>query len=183
MGSGNRTGKIYDKAVLYVSGWSPLLLFIVLFFSFSRAEKTWSGKSFFFLQAEMELRICQSLFDRQSEITRQAVEGINNTHVRWTLSWWLRLACIITRGVKPVHFVWKKKRTDYFFSIVHFWAIAIVAPTHVLHVLLFFQTNHMRSLAEFVDAQACFFDQCNQHAQELQKQLARSVHLLHKLLH
>lgn len=60
--------------------------------------------------------------------------------------------------------------------------IAVVAPTRVLHGLLSFQADHMRSLAEFVDAQACFFDQCNQHAQELQKQLARSVHLLQKLL-
>uniref|UniRef100_A0AAQ5XXH1 BAR domain-containing protein n=1 Tax=Amphiprion ocellaris TaxID=80972 RepID=A0AAQ5XXH1_AMPOC len=64
-------------------------------------------------QAEMELRICQSLFDRQSEITRRVLEGISNTH-----------------------------------------------------------TDHMRSLSDFVDAQACYFAQCNQHAQELQKQLA-----------
>ncbi|XP_058471111.1 endophilin-B1-like isoform X2 [Solea solea] len=34
------------------------------------------------------------------------------------------------------------------------------------------QTNHLRSLTDFVEAQACYFDQCNQHAQELQKQLA-----------
>lgn len=33
------------------------------------------------LQAEMELRISQSLFNHQSEITRQLVEGINNIHV------------------------------------------------------------------------------------------------------
>uniref|UniRef100_A0A3B4YT23 Endophilin-B1-like n=1 Tax=Seriola lalandi dorsalis TaxID=1841481 RepID=A0A3B4YT23_SERLL len=65
------------------------------------------------LKAEMELRICQSLFDRQTEMTRRALEGISNTH-----------------------------------------------------------TNHMRSLTDFVEAQACFFDQCNQHAQELQKQVA-----------
>ncbi|GLD74684.1 endophilin-B1-like protein [Lates japonicus] len=32
--------------------------------------------------------------------------------------------------------------------------------------------NHMRSLTDFVEAQASYFDQCNQHAQELQKQLA-----------
>uniref|UniRef100_A0A3Q1FN58 Endophilin-B1-like n=1 Tax=Acanthochromis polyacanthus TaxID=80966 RepID=A0A3Q1FN58_9TELE len=63
-------------------------------------------------RAEMELRICQSLFDRQSEITRRVLEGISNTH-----------------------------------------------------------TNHMRCLSDFVDAQACYFAQCNQHAQELQKQL------------
>uniref|UniRef100_A0A3B4YP26 Endophilin-B1-like n=1 Tax=Seriola lalandi dorsalis TaxID=1841481 RepID=A0A3B4YP26_SERLL len=67
-------------------------------------------------RAEMELRICQSLFDRQTEMTRRALEGISNTH-----------------------------------------------------------TNHMRSLTDFVEAQACFFDQCNQHAQELQKQVARCV--------
>lgn len=29
----------------------------------------------------MELRICESLFKRQSEVTRQAVEGISHTHV------------------------------------------------------------------------------------------------------
>uniref|UniRef100_A0A8C3AUU2 BAR domain-containing protein n=1 Tax=Cyclopterus lumpus TaxID=8103 RepID=A0A8C3AUU2_CYCLU len=63
-------------------------------------------------RAEMEQRICQSLFDRQSEITRRVVEGIGNTH-----------------------------------------------------------TNHMRSLTDFVEGQACYFDQCHQHAQELQKQL------------
>uniref|UniRef100_A0A3P8SXQ3 BAR domain-containing protein n=1 Tax=Amphiprion percula TaxID=161767 RepID=A0A3P8SXQ3_AMPPE len=70
--------------------------------------------------AEMELRICQSLFDRQSEITRRVLEGISNTH-----------------------------------------------------------TDHMRSLSDFVDAQACYFAQCNQHAQELQKQLAsRTINTL-----
>ncbi|XP_051252358.1 endophilin-B1-like isoform X3 [Dicentrarchus labrax] len=37
------------------------------------------------------------------------------------------------------------------------------------------QTNHMRSLTDFVEAQACYFDQCNQHAQEFQKQLASSI--------
>ena len=33
------------------------------------------------LQAEMELRICQSLFDRQAEVTKRLLEGISNTHV------------------------------------------------------------------------------------------------------
>lgn len=33
----------------------------------------------------------------------------------------------------------------------------------------------MRSLIDFVDDQASYFAQCNQHAQELQRQLARSV--------
>uniref|UniRef100_A0A3B5MH32 BAR domain-containing protein n=1 Tax=Xiphophorus couchianus TaxID=32473 RepID=A0A3B5MH32_9TELE len=65
------------------------------------------------LKAEMELRICQSLFDRQSEITRRALEGISNTHI-----------------------------------------------------------NHMRSLTDFVDGQASFFAQGNQHAQELQRQMS-----------
>ncbi|XP_055361688.1 endophilin-B2-like [Betta splendens] len=32
--------------------------------------------------------------------------------------------------------------------------------------------NHMRSLADFVEAQAFYFAQCHQHAQELQRQLA-----------
>ncbi|XP_034418573.1 endophilin-B1-like [Cyclopterus lumpus] len=81
-------------------------------FSFLRVKwlKMWAQE---IAQAEMEQRICQSLFDRQSEITRRVVEGIGNTH-----------------------------------------------------------TNHMRSLTDFVEGQACYFDQCHQHAQELQKQLA-----------
>ncbi|XP_034713758.1 endophilin-B1-like [Etheostoma cragini] len=81
-------------------------------FSFLRVKwlKMWAQE---ISQAEMEQRICQSLFDRQAEIARQVVEGISHTH-----------------------------------------------------------TNHMRSLTDFVEAQACYFDQCNQQAQELQKQLA-----------
>ncbi|TMS20959.1 Endophilin-B1 [Larimichthys crocea] len=81
-------------------------------FSFLRVKwlKMWAQE---ISQAEMEMRICQSLFDRQSEIARRVVEGIDNTH-----------------------------------------------------------TNHMRCLTDFVEAQACYFDQCNQHAQELQKHLA-----------
>ncbi|XP_025756581.1 endophilin-B1 isoform X2 [Oreochromis niloticus] len=80
-------------------------------FSFLRVKwlKIWAQE---ISQAEVELRICQSLFNRQSEITRAVVEGFSNTH-----------------------------------------------------------TNHMRSLTDFVDAQASYFSQCNQHAQELQKQL------------
>ncbi|XP_074515897.1 endophilin-B1-like isoform X2 [Sebastes fasciatus] len=81
-------------------------------FSFLRVKwlKMWAQE---ISQAEMAQRIFQSLFDRQSQITRRVVEGIDNTH-----------------------------------------------------------TNHMRSLMDFVEAQACYFDQCNQHGQELQKQLA-----------
>ncbi|KAF3845216.1 hypothetical protein F7725_008379 [Dissostichus mawsoni] len=81
-------------------------------FSFLRVKwlKMWAQE---ISQAEMELGICQSLFNRQTEMTGRVVEGISNTH-----------------------------------------------------------TNHMRSLTDFVEAQACYFDQCNQHAQELQKQLA-----------
>uniref|UniRef100_A0A3B3X3J6 BAR domain-containing protein n=1 Tax=Poecilia mexicana TaxID=48701 RepID=A0A3B3X3J6_9TELE len=72
--------------------------------------------------SQMELRICQSLFDHQSEITRRALEGISNTHI-----------------------------------------------------------NHMRSLADFVDGQASFFAQGNQHAQELQRQMSRSAFIIHDL--
>ncbi|XP_070698532.1 endophilin-B1-like [Pempheris klunzingeri] len=81
-------------------------------FSFLRVKwlKIWAQE---ISQAEMELRICQSLFDRQTEITRRVVEGLSITHA-----------------------------------------------------------NHMRSLTDFVEAQACYYDQCHQHAQELQKQLA-----------
>uniref|UniRef100_A0A3B3CBF8 BAR domain-containing protein n=1 Tax=Oryzias melastigma TaxID=30732 RepID=A0A3B3CBF8_ORYME len=64
-------------------------------------------------RAEMELRICQSLFDRQAEITQRLLEGLSSTHI-----------------------------------------------------------NHMCSLTDFVDAQASYFAECNQHAQELQKHLA-----------
>ncbi|KAM4543167.1 endophilin-B1-like [Odontesthes bonariensis] len=81
-------------------------------FSFLRVKwlKIWAQE---ISQAEMELSICQSLFARQSEITRQLVEGISNTHI-----------------------------------------------------------NHMRSLTDFVDAQASYFAQCNQQAQELDRQIA-----------
>uniref|UniRef100_A0A8C5FP61 BAR domain-containing protein n=1 Tax=Gadus morhua TaxID=8049 RepID=A0A8C5FP61_GADMO len=66
------------------------------------------------LKAEMELRICQSLFDRQAEMTRQLLEGISTTHV-----------------------------------------------------------YQMRSLTDFVDAQAAYYAQCNQHTQDMHKELAR----------
>ncbi|XP_029937626.1 flocculation protein FLO11-like [Myripristis murdjan] len=81
-------------------------------FSFLRVKwlKIWAQE---ISQAEMELRICQSLFDRQAEITRLLLEGLSTTH-----------------------------------------------------------TNHMRSLMDFVEGQACYYAQCHQHAQELQKQLA-----------
>ncbi|KAM8737429.1 endophilin-B1-like [Acanthopagrus schlegelii] len=81
-------------------------------FSFLRVKwlKIWAQE---ISQAEMEQRICQSLFDRQSQITRQVAEGISNIHI-----------------------------------------------------------NHMRTLTDFVEAQACYFDQCHQHAKDLQKQLA-----------
>ncbi|XP_029973565.1 endophilin-B1-like [Salarias fasciatus] len=81
-------------------------------FSFLRVKwlKMWAQE---ISQAEMELRICQSLFDRQSEITKRTLEGLDNTHI-----------------------------------------------------------NHMGSLIDFVDAQASYFAQCSQHAEELHKQLA-----------
>lgn len=81
-------------------------------FSFLRVKwlKMWAQE---IAQAEMELRICQSLFDRQSEITRRTLEGLDNTHM-----------------------------------------------------------NHMGSLTDFVDAQASFFAECHQYAEELHKQLA-----------
>lgn len=80
-------------------------------FSFIRVKwlKIWAQE---ISQAEMELRICQSLFDRQSEITKRLLSGLGDTHM-----------------------------------------------------------NHMQSLNEFVEAQTCYFDECNQLAQELNKQL------------
>nr|XP_019965345.1 PREDICTED: endophilin-B1-like [Paralichthys olivaceus] len=59
------------------------------------------------------------------------------------------------------------------------WAQQITQVSHVhlcLHdpteIVINIYTNHMRSLTDFVEVQACYFDQCNQHAQELQKQLS-----------
>ncbi|XP_041828876.1 endophilin-B1-like [Melanotaenia boesemani] len=48
-------------------------------FSFLRVKwlKVWAQE---ISQAEMELRICQSLFDRQTEIIRRVLEGISDTH-------------------------------------------------------------------------------------------------------
>ncbi|XP_015825107.3 endophilin-B1 [Nothobranchius furzeri] len=82
-------------------------------FSFLRVKwlKMWAQE---ISQAEMELRICQSLFDRQTDVTKRVVGGLDDAH-----------------------------------------------------------TNHMRSLADFVDAQSSYFAECNQHAQELQRQLSR----------
>ncbi|KAF6726275.1 Endophilin-B1 [Oryzias melastigma] len=81
---------------------------VLYMFSFLRVK--WLKVS---ASAEMELRICQSLFDRQAEITQRLLEGLSSTHI-----------------------------------------------------------NHMCSLTDFVDAQASYFAECNQHAQELQKHLA-----------
>lgn len=44
----------------------------------------------------MELRICESLFRRQSEVTRQVVEGISQTHVCITVAQMLIIYNIIT---------------------------------------------------------------------------------------
>ncbi|XP_067098812.1 endophilin-B1-like isoform X1 [Osmerus mordax] len=81
-------------------------------FSFLRVKwlKMWAQE---ISQAEMELRICQSLFDRQAEVTKRLLEGISNTHA-----------------------------------------------------------NHNRSLCDFVEAQASCYAQCDQHAQELQRQMS-----------
>ncbi|CAL8285462.1 unnamed protein product [Lota lota] len=87
-------------------------------FSFFRVKwlKMWAQE---ISQAEMELRICQSLFDRQAEMTRQLLEGISTTH-----------------------------------------------------------TDHMRSLADFVEAQAAYYAQCNQHTQDMHRELASIPALL-----
>lgn len=80
-------------------------------FSFIRVKwlKIWAQE---ISEAEMDLRIYQSLFDRQTEITKRLLSGLEDTHM-----------------------------------------------------------NHMQSLNEFVEAQTCYFDECNQLAQELSKQL------------
>lgn len=50
-------------------------------------------------------------------------------------------------------------------------------PVYVSAFFLFHppQISHMRSLTDFVDVQASYFAECQQHAEELQKHLARSV--------
>ncbi|KAK0130625.1 Endophilin-B1 [Merluccius polli] len=87
-------------------------------FSFLRVKwlKMWAQE---ISQAEMELRICQSLFDRQAEMTRQLLEGIGTTHM-----------------------------------------------------------HHLRSLADFVEAQATYYAQCHQHAQDMRGELASIPALL-----
>lgn len=97
----------------------------------------------------MELRICQSLFDRQAEVTRRVVEGISNTHV-----------C--------------DKNTHLHRKIENITPLEHQIPIKFLYSVVL-QINHMRSLTDFVETQACYFDQCSQHSQELQKQLARFV--------
>ncbi|XP_061115934.1 endophilin-B2-like isoform X12 [Conger conger] len=64
--------------------------------------------------AEHELRVAQTEFDRQAEVTRLLLEGISSTHV-----------------------------------------------------------NHLRCLHEFVEAQAIYYNQCNQYMMDLQKELGR----------
>ncbi|XP_061115929.1 endophilin-B2-like isoform X7 [Conger conger] len=63
-------------------------------------------------KAEHELRVAQTEFDRQAEVTRLLLEGISSTHV-----------------------------------------------------------NHLRCLHEFVEAQAIYYNQCNQYMMDLQKEL------------
>ncbi|XP_061115932.1 endophilin-B2-like isoform X10 [Conger conger] len=65
--------------------------------------------------AEHELRVAQTEFDRQAEVTRLLLEGISSTHV-----------------------------------------------------------NHLRCLHEFVEAQAIYYNQCNQYMMDLQKELGSS---------
>ncbi|XP_061115927.1 endophilin-B2-like isoform X6 [Conger conger] len=66
-------------------------------------------------KAEHELRVAQTEFDRQAEVTRLLLEGISSTHV-----------------------------------------------------------NHLRCLHEFVEAQAIYYNQCNQYMMDLQKELGSS---------
>nr|XP_057946908.1 endophilin-B1-like isoform X3 [Doryrhamphus excisus] len=56
----------------YLSQMSYMLRFVRV-----RWLKMWAQE---ISQAEMELRICQSLFDRQSEVTRQLLGELNHTH-------------------------------------------------------------------------------------------------------
>lgn len=44
-------------------------------------SSNWGSKTMFQFQSEQELRITQSEFDRQAEITRLLLEGISSTHV------------------------------------------------------------------------------------------------------
>lgn len=54
----------------------------------------------------MELRICESLFRRQSEVTRQVVEGISQTHVCITVAQMLIIYNIITMIQDCTEYSW-----------------------------------------------------------------------------
>lgn len=128
----------------------------------------------------MELRICESLFRRQSEVTRQVVEGISHTHVCSKVD----LPCVIYAVIQDA-----SRSSSYIVVLLVFDNTSqskascsdrnmIVFERFGLHAhrdRSEMQTNHMQILSDFVEAQASYFDQCNQHAQELQKHLARCV--------
>ena len=102
-----------------------------------------------FLQAEQELRMTQSEFDRQAEITRLLLEGVSSTHVR----------------SPPTHPFKGCQRADVFeqlrLDLMRF--IPLFSP----------QAHHLRCLNDFVEAQTTYYAQCYQYMVDLQKQLGR----------
>uniref|UniRef100_A0A3P9LE10 BAR domain-containing protein n=1 Tax=Oryzias latipes TaxID=8090 RepID=A0A3P9LE10_ORYLA len=65
-----------------------------------------------------------------------------------------------------------RTRMETWKPVFHFFMPVYVSTFFLFHPP---QISHMRSLTDFVDAQASYFAECQQHAEELQKHLARSV--------
>lgn len=95
-------------------------------------------------QAEQELRVAQTEFDRQAEVTRLLLEGISSTHVS------LGGGGLFTPQPLPC------PNTPR----------AGTAPCPP-------QVNHLRCLHEFVESQTTYYAQCYRHMLDLQKQLGR----------
>jgi len=114
-------------------------------------------------QAEHELRVAQTEFDRQTEVTRLLLEGISSTHVgqihththstemsplsAYDMDCFLHDPCVSSPQVNS--------------CFLH--DPCVCSP----------QVNHLRCLHEFVEAQAAYHKQCHVHMQGLQKELGK----------
>lgn len=107
-------------------------------------------------QAEQELRMTQSEFDRQAEITRLLLEGISSTHVRSPTA---QTRTRVIHCLQPQHeatIIHHRNRQSFKCSL---------CP----------QAHHLRCLNDFVEAQTTYYAQCYQYMVDLQKQLGRWV--------
>lgn len=106
--------------------------------------------SLFLFQAEQDLKMTQSEFDRQAEITRLLLEGIGSTHVS------------SAENLPP--------NTVLFYN-PKVWSIT----NHIIFPPTFFlsQAHHLRCLNDFVEAQMTYYAQCYQYMVDLQKQLGK----------